>query len=141
MSALVRRGAWEQALADYLLANRDAVFAWGRIDCVLFCAGAIGAMTGIDPAAAMRGRYATPIGARRVMTRMGWKDVPAIASAHCAEIGPACALRGDVVFDGRSLGVCIGRAACFVGEEDGRAGLIQLPLPKWTRAWRVPFAS
>ncbi|QCI92319.1 hypothetical protein [Novosphingobium sp. EMRT-2] len=140
MSALVRHGGWEQALADYLLANRDAVFAWGRIDCVLFCAGAIGAMTGIDPAAGMRGRYATPIGARRVMTRMGWKDVPAIAAAHFVEIGPASASRGDVVFDGRSLGVCIGRVACFVGEEDGMPGLVQLSLSQWTRAWRVPFS-
>lgn len=141
MSAPTRSDSWEQALADYLLANRNATFAWGRCDCVLFCAGAIAAMTGIDPAAAVRGRYATAIGARRAMTRRGWADIPAIASAHFEEIGPAIAGRGDVVFDGKSLGVCIGRFACFVGEEDGAAGLVQQPLSQWSRAWRVPFAG
>lgn len=141
MSAPIRSCSWEQALADYLLANRDATFAWGRCDCVLFCAGAIAAMTGTDPAADVRGRYATAIGARRAMSRRGWADIPAIASAHFEEIGPASAGRGDVVFDGKSLGVCIGRLACFVGEEDGVAGLVQQPLSQWSRAWRVPFAE
>lgn len=138
----VRLPQWEARLAEYLTAQRDAVFAWGRVDCVLFAAGAVLAMTGIDPAAAARGRYATAIGARRLMTRMGWADLPAMLAAHFGEIGPACAQRGDVVFDGRSLGVCAGRTACFLGDqEDYETGLIHLPLARWERAWRVPFPS
>lgn len=130
---------WEDRLSDYLGRHREAVFAWGRLDCVLFAAGAVAAMTGEDPAAHLRGRYATKIGAMRKLHAEGARGVADLASVRFAEVGPAFARRGDLVLAQESLGVCIGRVACFL--TDGAAGLTAVPIGEWSRAWRIPFGD
>ncbi|MFA7505300.1 MAG: hypothetical protein WCZ28_11420 [Burkholderiaceae bacterium] len=134
----VRTRGWESALADYLAAHRAAVFAWGDCDCVLFAAGAVAAMTGSDPAAEVRGRYRTRIGAMRKLRGRGWASLEGMMDAHFAQVPPAFAQRGDIVMANGSLGVCIGRTALFVGEEGGAPELVSLPLASWSQAWRVP---
>lgn len=128
-------------MSDYLAGHREAVFAWGQCDCVLFVAGAIEAMTGIDPAADIRGRYKSQAGAGRAIKRTGFADLGELVSSKFDEVPPVFAHRGDVVMAGGSLGICVGGAALFVGEEDGAPGLVARPMMDWERAWRVPYAG
>lgn len=132
---------WEQRLGDYLDAHRHAVFVWGELDCVLFAAGAIEAITGIDPAASVRGRYRTRIGSLRQLHARGYADLTAMMDAHFTQIVPARAMRGDIVMAQGSLGVCFVKNGYFVGQEGGESGLITLPLADWEAAWRIPFEA
>lgn len=140
MAPIVRKKDWEGGLADYLAEHRHNPFAWGRHDCVLFAAGAVAAMTGVDPAAEARGRYATRIGSLRVLHRMGWRDLETMMDAYFDRIAPAFAQRGDAIMADRSLGICAGRFALFVGDSDAQVpGLVERPLADWSGAWRVPL--
>lgn len=58
-------------LVRYLREAAGRPFAWGSLDCSLFMAGWVLARTGIDPAAPLRGRYATERGALRHVRRLG----------------------------------------------------------------------
>ncbi len=71
---------WRGRLVAYLARTRGQPFVWGQLDCGLFSAGAIEAMTGVDPAAALRGRYATAAGARRAFRKLGFEDHVAFAA-------------------------------------------------------------
>ena len=137
----MRKPDGETALADYLAGHSGAVFAWGRCDCAMFAAGAVAAMTGTDPAAEVRGRYKSPIGAARVLKNAGADDLGAWVSVRFEEVGPVFAHRGDLVMADGSLGVCTGPVAWFIGEENGAPGLVSRPMQEWERAWRVPFAG
>lgn len=136
-----RKPDWEQRLGDYLEAHRAARFAYGRHDCVLFAAGAVQAMTGVDPAKGVRGKYKTWRGSYGALRRRGWKSIEEMMDAHFARIPPAYAMRGDIVMAQGSLGMCAGRAAWFAGDEANPEGPASMPLGEWTAAWRVPFAA
>ena len=119
---------WEARLTAYLSRVAREGFAWGRHDCALFAAGAVEAVTGIDPAAAWRGRYRTLAGGLRLMRKAGHADHLAAARALYPEV-PACrALPGDLVIvpgDGAAaLGVVQGELA-YVLRPDG-LGLVPL---------------
>ncbi|MBB4620123.1 DUF6950 family protein, partial [Sphingomonas abaci] len=62
---------WEARLAAYLEPLRARPFAWGRHDCSTFAAGAVEAMTGVDPMPEFRGRYSTARGSVRALRRFG----------------------------------------------------------------------
>lgn len=133
---------WEEKLGAYFAEHRDAAFKYGTLDCALFAAGAVKVMTGEDPARGFRGKYRSAATSLRAIKRAGFENLAAVMDAKFEQIPPAYAQRGDLIMDGSdSLGVCFGRDGVFVGEEDGEAGLVQLPLSSWTRAWRVPFQS
>lgn len=137
----MRRADWEQALADYLDGKREAAFAWGVCDCAMFAAGAIKAMTGVDPAADIRGKYKSQAGAGRAIKQRGCADLGEWVSGILEEIHPAHARRGDVVMDRGNLGICSGQIAYFIGEENGEPGLVSRPVLECERAWRVPFSE
>ncbi|WP_295560634.1 hypothetical protein [uncultured Sphingomonas sp.] len=132
-----RHAGWETALHDYLAALSGAVFVWGRLDCALFAAGAVEAMTGVDPAADFRGRYSTPNGAVRALRRYGAGTLEATIAARFGEIRTAFARRGDLVLVDGMVGVCVGADAVFIGETDGEAGLVRFPRTSWQKAWAV----
>lgn len=138
----MRRRDWECALGAYLASCAGARFRYGRMDCALFAAGAVMAMTGNDPAAPFRGKYRSQAGSIREIRRAGYDSLIALMDAQFEAIPPAFARRGDLVADtAGSLGVCVGRDALFVGEEEGAAGLVRLPLTGWAHAWRIPFGA
>lgn len=105
---------WPTRLQSYLVAAARRPFVWGQFDCILFGAGAVAAMTGVDPAATWRGTYRTPKGAARVLTRAGFADVAAPLSALFPAVSRAMARPGDLalfpVADG--LAVCVVGSAC-----------------------------
>ena len=132
---------WEDRLHDYLAGLAGASFAWGTLDCALFAAGAVLAMTGDDPAAAFRDRYGTARGSVRALRKWGAGTLEATIAATFADRPLAFARRGDLALVdgplGASVGVVVGADALFVGEEDGAAGLVRFPRAAWRRCWGV----
>ncbi|MBB5684286.1 DUF6950 family protein [Sphingobium boeckii] len=133
----MRIGTWERALADYLRAMESVVFSFGEADCALFAAGAVLAMTGNDPAKAFRGRYKSHASAVRALRQIGAGDLESTIDSLFEVKPPAFAQRGDLVWEGESVGVCIGADALFVGEEEGRSGLVRIARAAWLKAWTV----
>ncbi|HEX8419476.1 MAG TPA: hypothetical protein VF638_05625 [Sphingomonas sp.] len=134
---MIRHPDWERSLHDYLAALSGASFEWGTLDCALFAAGAVLAMTGNDPAAAYRGHYMTARGSVRALRRWGAGTLEATIAGDFVEKPPAFAQRGDLVLVDGMVGVCIGADAVFIGEENGAPGLVRFPRAAWSRCWSV----
>lgn len=93
---MTRIDDWERRLARVTEKHLSLPGEWGVADCLLTVADAIEAVTGTDPAADIRGRYKTEIGARRLMKRKGFDDVEAVLAALFPRVGRLLAQRGDV---------------------------------------------
>ncbi|MBH0112704.1 hypothetical protein I5E68_07035 [Novosphingobium sp. YJ-S2-02] len=129
---------WEQRLSAYLAPLLNGVtYRYGTMDCALFSAGAVLAMTGVDLAADFRGRYTTATGSTRALKRYGAGDLRATIDTMLPERPVAYARRGDLVMDECAVGVCIGGAALFVGEHNGSDGIYRVDRSEWTCAWSV----
>lgn len=136
---------WERRLHDFIAANRDRPFQWGEWDCALFATACAAAITGRDEAEAYRGTYHTRAGSARALRQLGRGTLLQTVDASFAPKPVGMAVRGDLVWCGGSLGVCMGATALFVGEERlaektgtvMREGLIQIPRNEWVRAWAV----
>lgn len=136
---MTRREDWPERLLAYVEAQRNTPFFWGKNDCALFAAGAVLAMTDVDLAAGVRGRYTTARGALKTLRSNGAEDLAAWLTRALGEpIPPALARRGDVVIfeavDGPALGVVVGSQAAAAGPE----GVTCVPSARWQQAWRVP---
>lgn len=142
-----RREDWPAALAAAYAEDRR--FAWGRSDCCLFAADLVAAMTGADPAAALRGRYEDVKGARRVLkrhggslerlaedfaARHGWPELPVTLAQRgdlaLVELPPSSERIGDWA---EALGIVMGARVAVMG----RSGPLQIQLACARRAWRV----
>lgn len=127
---------WQSRLAALVGARLQQPFEWGVHDCALFAADAVKAVTGVDPAAELRGTYSTAAGAARVLSERGGLD--AIATAALGQPrAPLMARPGDVglvLNDGREcLGVCTGST----WHVPGQSGLVALPLADAVSSWKV----
>lgn len=138
---------WPAALAALFAHARAQPLVWGRHDCCLFAADAVLAITGADPAAALRGTYGDVKGARRIVKRHGG-SIERLAEAMAARHGwperpVAFARRGDLVLLEPAellapgwpqvLGIVTGALAAAPGE----AGLSFAPLGQARRAWSI----
>lgn len=127
---------WHERLNALVRARIDQPFEWGVNDCCLWPADAVLAMTGRDPAASLRGTYASARGAKSALQQVGGL---AGAGARCGvEIPPLFAQIGDVGLVNntgeRDAGaVCIGEQWLAVGRK--KMGLVELSAAR--RAWRV----
>lgn len=132
---------WEARLAAYLEPLHARPFAWGSHDCCIFSAGAVEAMTGVDPMPEFRGRYTTAIGSVRALKRFGAGTLEATLDRKFGLVPPSLAQRGDIVMSSGLLGICWGSFLIAVGSEAGREGLIRIDRARWEapRAWRVPY--
>jgi hypothetical protein len=131
---MTRREDWPAVLAAEIDRARLLTFQWGQHDCATWAFDVRRAMTGIDAAAAWRGRYSTASGSVRVMRRLGWPDLPAMGCALLGEpILPLLAQRGDVAMCGGAFGVVTGSHGFFLAE----SGLTERPMMDATMAWRV----
>lgn len=87
---------WEARFAAYIVGIARTPFRPGALDCALFAAGGAQAVTGIDPAAAFRGRYRTIEAGLKLMRAGGHEDHVAFAQAHFPAVGRAQALPADI---------------------------------------------
>lgn len=144
MGTSMKPEGWEGRLGAFLADARGRKFRWGIWDCCLFAAGAVEAITGIDPAAELRGKYMTKKEARLLMSDFAGGGVSEtiwrIASGYgCKEVSVLTAQRGDIVIAETSLGDALGvigmdgRFALFAGPE----GVTTLPVSVCRNAWRI----
>lgn len=132
---------WPERLDAVVAAARERPFAWGVLDCALFAADGIAAVTGVDPAAEWRGTYADQAGARRLLHERGGLSALAgrIARRHGWPRVPATRLgRGDVALvrleDGSAaLAVCLGTGFALPGP----CGLASVARDRARLGWRI----
>lgn len=142
---MTRLPDWEARLAAYVASVRDRPFEWGEHDCILFCAAAADAMTGVDIAAGYRGKYHSRRGAASILKKQGKGTLIRTLNATLERRKPGRARRGDFVWFHGAVGVCMGADALFVGEDrladalgvSLREGLVPVPRRLWTKAWAV----
>jgi hypothetical protein len=129
---------WRPRLFAYVETARRQPFAHGRLDCALFVAGAVEAMTGSDPAAELRGRYTTRSEGARAIRRAGYIDHVDMVRALFPEIGKVEAGEGDIavvpVEDDLALGIVQGSGHIFLV---GEGGLMLMDLLAAKTAFRV----
>lgn len=140
---MYRKPDWEARLAAYLEPLRLRAFAWGQHDCCTFSAGAVEAMTGVDPMPEFRGRYSTAIGSARALSRFGRRTLDATLDAKFESVPASLAQRGDIVMSGGLLGICWGAVLFAVGREGEREGLVRIDRRAWVEplAWRVQYGG
>lgn len=136
-----RRPDWRPRLHETVEARRRVPFSFkAGVDCALFAAACVEAMTGVDLADGYRGRYTTEVGALRVIRNGGFADLADLVTSMLEEIPPARARAGDIAFVpddspfGGALGIVIGeQVACLAAD-----GVGAVPRTLMTRAFRVP---
>jgi len=142
---MIRVGDWQFRLSDYLTSCAQQRFRYGVLDCGLFVAGAIAAMTEVDVAAELRGKYSSRREAFTAIQRLcGWPTMPAVADYLAerfviAETPVVFAQRGDPVQLRRGRAASLGLVAMHGTEilPPYADGLLRLPLSHATRAWHV----
>lgn len=134
-----RADDWPERLAAFIEARRDNGFAWGSHDCFTFAADAAVELTGEDPAAAVRGTYATEEEAEAIIGPDGLEAWVAatMAAWGAPECPPVFAQRGDMAFvavgNQRMCGVCLGEVVAVPGAER----LHFVPAALAIRVWAV----
>lgn len=87
----------DRDMIAYLREAARRPFAWGRSDCSLFMADWVLRASGVDPAAPLRGRYRTALGAARHVRRRGGMEAMGRALAEAAGLPVTSAPRpGDI---------------------------------------------
>lgn len=131
-----RQPDWHKRLTDYVAVASSQPYSPGRMDCAIFSAGAIEAMTGVDVLRGLRGYRSIPEGLRKARAKGydGPEEVfaaklPAIA-ADAMRAGDLAILPGD---NGCALGICQGRLIYGVGP----AGVVMAPRSAALRGYRV----
>lgn len=131
---------WIGRLHEYIAETRKAPFEWGQLDCALFAAGAVKAMTGEDPGKDLRGTYSTFEGGVKRLRQEGYIDHVDFAASLFDEVRPrVLGALGDLAAvdsgDGSlALGV-IGGAHIHVMRPEVGHGIVDLLLAK--RVFRV----
>lgn len=132
-----KQEGWQHALTRYLAGVAYRPFKAGKLDCALFTAGAVAAMTGEDPATGWRGTYRSLKKGQSTLRAAGFEDHVALAASLYPEVPPLMAQPGDVAVvpteEGLALGIVQG-AQIYVMS---RTGLTLVPLTAATRAFRV----
>lgn len=142
MAHLSRFQDWQTRLAYALAEIAQQEIEYGKIDCGLFAADIIMAMTGTDVAHDLRGKYKTERGAYAFLKRKfgGYAEsVTAVAErSGMPEVTVLMAQRGDLLLVG-SVDRC---AAGIVDMTGHRAAIYPkrlafVPIAHAQRAWRV----
>lgn len=132
----MRRGDWQARLTAYVVEVQRRPFEPGRLDCALFAAGAVEAMTCVDHAGGYRG-YRTLTGGHKRLRASGYENHVALAASLFDEVPPSFAQAGDLAVvpseDGPALGVVQGEHVYVMGPD----GLGLVSLMSAARAFRV----
>lgn len=115
MLDLTRRPDWRPRLFAFVSGLKTLNFKWGSDDCfVTLAAGAVETMTGIDPAAPLRGRYHDAVSAAALLADLGHDGLAGLMRSMMPESPIAMARIGDIALIaddnevGGALGVVIG---------------------------------
>lgn len=134
-----KTAGWQHRLTAYLASIAAAPFEAGRLDCALFTAGAVKAMTGVDHARGWRGKYRSLAKGLKALEAAGHADHVVLAASLYPEVPPIMAQEGDIAVvpadgeTGSALGIVQGPSIYVMS----RAGLTLAPLTLATRAFRV----
>lgn len=135
---MARLHNWRTNLHAYLAENALRDFEPGVFDCSLFSADCVNAITGEDPAADYRGRYATVAQGLALLQADGYADHEAFVATHFTETSVLFARAGDLaVVEQRGLvgiGAVLGPTIAVVTL--GR-GIGHVPLSSARRAFLV----
>ena len=134
---MTRKSTWENDLADFIAERLDMPFEWGVNDCAMFGADAVEAITGTDIGPDFRGEYSDQKGARAALRKHGKGTLLKTYQDRLPEKPKAFAQRGDLIWNGFAIGVCYGSIALFIGEPDGKPGLVRVPRSEWKRCFSV----
>lgn len=118
---------WEERLNNYVNANRDKKFRYGRFDCVLFTMGAVEAMTGVDHTEGLNWSSK-----KEALAILDEKPLDERLAEKFEEVPRMFARRGDIAMFEGACGIVLGRYALFAGDS-WRA----IPLTNLERAFRV----
>lgn len=131
---------WPQRLAAFMATRTLTPFAWVHNDCCTFAADAVVQIIGTDPMLPLRGRYASRLGAARLIKDAGSLQVLVIRYLGAPVPHPLTALRGDVAlfemalpYGPEALGVVVGAHIAAPGP----AGSVLLPLSAAKLVWRI----
>ena len=124
---------WEKRLVAVTEVHINTPLVWGKSDCLLTACDAIEAMTGVDPAAGIRGKYKSKAGAYRLIKQHGYDSLGAVLADRFAEIPVAMAGRGDVGIYQNTVGYFCEYGFAVKGED----GLRFLPRTMAERAFKV----
>jgi hypothetical protein len=142
---MTRLGNWQTRLSEYIVSKATTKFRYGVLDCGLFLAGAIEAMTGEDVAEGLRGHYKNRKEAFEAIREMCGTPTTEAIAAHLAqkhgvkEVPILFAQAGDAVVlrHGRrsSLGIVAMHGTEIITPY--KDGLLRLPLESATKAYRI----
>ncbi len=133
-----RLADWRTRLDAYLASVAAEPFQYGRLDCALFAAGAVEAMTGGDPVAGI-GPYTTLKGGLKALSKAGFRSPEHVVGLHFDPVPTALAQVGDIAAVEQTegmpaLGIVAGEVIAVLRPE----GLGWLPRMQATDAWAVP---
>jgi hypothetical protein len=136
---------WPTLLDEFLAERKQTPFCYGKHDCCLFAADAVLRMTGVDMAKNFRGTYHDAFTARRELRKTtGSGSIGEVAGWLCElhkvrEIPVPMAQRGDVVvlLQEGAQALAIVTLAGTEAIAPGEHGLVENPIFRCTRAWRI----
>ena len=121
----MRIDGWQRALNAHILEAQERYrasgFRYGAFDCVHFAADWVLRLTGEDPLAAYRGRYATRIDGEALLAELDGTLLDALRKRFGEPLHPSHAMRGDIAYlDGVGCGIYFTSgarmAALFLGD-------------------------
>lgn len=130
---------WPERLAAYIEQRRHQPFAWGSNDCATFAAGALAAMTHVEPHEWLFVYWQGELEAAEVMRRVGGLRGGCRSVLGSPVLGRRAAMvgRGSVVcvrLPRATLGVAAGNGYWCA---PGAAGLVWRPMSEVRRAWEI----
>lgn len=136
---MTRLPDWPARLSELVVRAHTQPFRWGIQDCCLWAADAVQALTGHDPAADLRGRYADAKGALCALQAQGGL-MGAGQRAGVLLAAPAYARDGDIalVHDGRRPMLAVQAGGVWLVAATN--GLHALPAGAARMAWGVGHA-
>lgn len=137
---MVRQKNWPLLLSAFLREKRKADFVWGENDCLLLAADGVLAITGSDPAAQWRRKYASKEEAVELLKAHG--GVRGIITEGLG-IEPhheiMKAMRGDVAMintpEGHAAGIVDDSGQFIAAPNYGGKGLVRVPLAAALKIW------
>ncbi len=131
-----RYADWPIRLNAYILEAQKQEFKMGTYDCCIFAAGAVEAMTGVDPMPEFRGKYDSWRSSAKALKKIG-AGTTTLYDTLRAKFGPSLAgvygQKGDIVMYEDACGVMLGRMGLFIGEN----GFVYVRIRHLSHTFRV----